>query len=105
MGQACVTCFSPQRTDSVSITERKNTGGTDFQMDASAKRENMLCVVGKKWWPFFSTFATISMNSEILNLTTTYCEVLNENKKATGIKRASTHGLGCGGSKWMHYYW
>lgn len=34
-------------TSSVSITERKNTGGTDFQMDASAKREKMLCVVGK----------------------------------------------------------
>lgn len=70
-------------TNSVSITERKNTGGMDFQMEASAKRENMLCVVGKM--VIFSTFTTISMNSEILNLTTTYCEVLNENKKATGI--------------------
>lgn len=48
---------------------------------------------------FSSTFATISMNSEIINLTTTYCEVLNENKKATGIKRASANGLGCSGSK------
>ena len=48
---------------------------------------------------FLSTFATVSMNSEILSLISTYCEVLNENKKATGIKRASANGLGCGGSK------
>jgi hypothetical protein len=55
-------------------------GGMDFQMDARAKRKK-ICRVWPKKWEFFSTIATLSMNSEILKLTTTYCKVLKEKEK------------------------